>query len=63
MIDGGLPVAYVNGIPVTLYEAMKDLARQFVGGGMSIDVFIDGLERLAADATALLPPHSAPSCQ
>mgnify|MGYP006324047587 CR=1 FL=1 len=56
-LDGGLPDAYVNGMPVTSYEAMRDLARQFVDGGMSIDVFIDGIERLAADATAMLTPH------
>lgn len=62
MIDGGRPVVVLSGMPVLLYEALKDWAQQFADGGMTIDTFVDGIERMAADATALLPPHSAPPC-
>lgn len=50
MIDGGKVVAQVGDIKVCLYEAMRVLALQFAAGGMTIDTFLDGLERLSDDA-------------
>ena len=50
MIDGGKVVAQVGDIKVCLYEAMRVLALQFAAGGMTIDNFLDGLERLSDDA-------------
>lgn len=50
MIDGGKVVAKVGNIEVCLYEAMRVLALQFATGGMTIDAFLDGLERLTDDA-------------
>lgn len=50
MIDGGKVVAQIGDIKVCLYEAMRVLALQFAAGGMTIDTFIDGLERLSDDA-------------
>lgn len=50
MIDGGKVVAQVGNIEICLYEAMRDLAAQFATGGMTIDAFLDGLERLSDDA-------------
>ena len=50
MIDGGKVVARIGNIEICLYEAMCDLAAQFAAGGMTIDVYLDGLERLTDDA-------------
>lgn len=50
MIDGGKVVAQVGNIVICLYEAMRDLATQFAAGGMTIDDYLDGLERLTDDA-------------
>lgn len=50
MIDGGKVVAQIGNIDICLYEAMRDLAAQFANGGMTIDDFLDGLERLTDDA-------------
>ena len=50
MIDGGRTVAQVGNMEICLYEAMRDLAAQFAAGGMSIDEYLDSLERLTYDA-------------
>lgn len=50
MIDGGKVVAQVGNIEICLYEAMRVLALQFASGGMSIDEYIDALERMTDDA-------------
>lgn len=50
MIDGGKMVARVGNIEICLYEAMRDLAAQFASGNMTIDDYLDGLERLTDDA-------------
>lgn len=50
MINGGKSVAVVAGYDYCLYEAMRDLAGQFANGGMTIDNYLDTLERLTADA-------------
>lgn len=50
MIDGGKVVAQVGDIEICIYEAMRDLAAQFAAGGMTIDDYLDGLERLTDDA-------------
>lgn len=50
MIDGGRQVARVGNVEIYLYEAMRDLAAQFAAGGMSIDEYLDAIERLADDA-------------
>ncbi len=50
MIDGEKVVAHIGNIEVCLYEAMRDLAAQFAAGDMTIDVYLDGLERLTDDA-------------
>ena len=50
MIDGGKVVARVGNVGICLYEAMRDLAAQFAAGGMTIDTFLDGLERMSDDA-------------
>lgn len=50
MIDGGKVVARVGNIRICLYEAMRDLAAQFAAGGMTIDEYLDSLERLTDDA-------------
>lgn len=50
MINGGRTVAQVGNVEICLYEAMRDLAAQFAAGGMSIDEYLDALERLTDDA-------------
>lgn len=50
MIDGGRTVAQIGNVEICLYEAMRDLAAQFAAGGMSIDEYLDALERLTEDA-------------
>lgn len=50
MIDGGKTVAQVGDVDVCLYEAMRDLAVQFAAGGMTIDEYLDVLERITDDA-------------
>lgn len=50
MIDGGKVVAQVGNIEICLYEAMRDLAEQFAAGGMTIEDYLDSLERLTDDA-------------
>lgn len=50
MIDGGKVVAKVGNVEICLYEAMRDLAAQFAAGGITIDNYLDGLERLTDDA-------------
>ena len=50
MIDGGKVVAQVGNIEICLYEAMRDLAAQFAYGGMTIDEYLDALERMTDDA-------------
>lgn len=50
MIDGGKVVAKVGDIEICLYEAMRDLAAQFAAGGMSIDEYLDAMERMTDDA-------------
>lgn len=50
MIDGGKVVAQVGDIEICLYEAMRDLAAQFAAGGMSIDEYLDAMERMTDDA-------------
>lgn len=50
MIDGGKMVARIGNIEICLYEAMRDLAAQFAAGSMTIDDYLDGLERLTDDA-------------
>lgn len=50
MIDGGKVVAQVGNCEICLYEAMRDLAAQFAAGGMTIDEYLDSLERLTDDA-------------
>ena len=50
MIDGGRTIAQVGDVDVCLYEAMRDLAAQFAAGGMSIDEYLDALERMTDDA-------------
>lgn len=50
MVDGGRTVAQVGDVEVCLYEAMRDLAGQFATGGMSIDEYLDALERMTDDA-------------
>lgn len=50
MIDGGKVVAQIGNIKICLYEAMRVLALQFATGDMTIDAFLDGLERLTDDA-------------
>lgn len=50
MIDGGRTVAQVGNMEICLYEAMRELAAQFAAGGMSIDEYLDALERLTDDA-------------
>lgn len=50
MIDGGRTVAQVGNVEICLYEAMRDLAAQFAAGDMSIDDYLDTLERLTDDA-------------
>lgn len=49
MIDGGKVVAQVGNIKICLYEAMRELAAQFAAGDMTIDNYLDGLERLTDD--------------
>lgn len=50
MIDGGKVVAQIGNMEICLYEAMRDLAAQFAAGGMTIDKYLDILERLSDDA-------------
>lgn len=50
MIDGGRTCALVANVEVCLYEAMRDLAAQFAEGDMTIDEFLDVMERLTYDA-------------
>ena len=50
MIDGGRTVAQVGNVEICLYEAMRDLAAQFAAGGMSIDEYLDAMERMTDDA-------------
>ena len=50
MIDGGKMVAQIGNIEICIYEAMRDLAAQFAAGGMSIDEYLDALERMTDDA-------------
>lgn len=50
MIDGGKVVAHIGNVEICLYEAMRDLAAQFAAGDMTIDDYLDGLERLTDDA-------------
>lgn len=50
MIDGGRTCALVANVEVCLYEALRDLAGQFCDGGMTIDEFLDAMERLTDDA-------------
>lgn len=50
MIDGGKVVAQIGNMEICLYEAMRDLAAQFAAGGMTIDEYLDSLERLTDDA-------------
>lgn len=50
MIDGGKVVAKISNMEICLYEAMRDLAAQFAAGDMTIDVYLDSLERLTDDA-------------
>lgn len=58
MIDGGRTIANVAGVEVCLYEAMRDIAAQFAGGGMTIETFIDALETLANTAAAKGGQHA-----
>ncbi len=50
MIDGEKVVAHIGNIEVCLYEAMRDLAAQFAAGNMTIDEYLDALERVTDDA-------------
>lgn len=50
MIDGGITVANISGVEICLYDAMRELALQFAHGDMSIDDYLDTLERMALTA-------------
>lgn len=49
MIDGEKVVAQVGNMKICLYEAMRELAAQFAAGSMTIDEYLDSLERLTDD--------------
>lgn len=50
MIDGGRTVANIAGMEICLYEVMRELALQFAHGDMTIDDYLDTLERMALTA-------------
>lgn len=51
MINGNTPVATIDGITITLNDAMRGIARKYADGTIKLGVFLTAMEKVTLMAT------------